>query len=333
METVLYQPTPKSIERCAQILRDGGLVAFPTETVYGLGANAFDPDAVRKIYEAKGRPSDNPLIVHIADAGQLHDLVEYVSPLAQTLVSTFMPGPLTLVFRKKAVIPDCVTGGLDTVGIRMPSHPVAARLLRACGLPVCAPSANLSTKPSPTTAKHVLDDLHGRIPAILDGGACDVGLESTILDVSGERPRLLRRGGVPEEQLLPFTGELTAVSSSPVALCPGMKYKHYAPNAEVYFSTYCADMSDRISAAYDRLTSVGKKPVILCLSGNAARYGARACYPVGADFEAYAHNVFALLRRADDEGYDTVLAEGVDAKGIGESLINRLIKSSGGKVL
>lgn len=333
METVIYQPIPESIDRCAQILRDGGLVAFPTETVYGLGANAFDPDAVRKIYEAKGRPSDNPLIVHIAETEQLHALVEYVSPLAQTLIAAFMPGPLTLVFRKKAAIPDCVTGGLDTVGIRMPSHPAAVKLLRACGLPICAPSANLSTKPSPTTAKHVLADLNGRIPAILDGGACDVGLESTILDVSGERPRLLRRGGVPEEQLLPITGALTDVPSSSVALCPGMKYKHYAPDAEVYFSTYYDGMTDRIATAYDRLTADGKKPVILCLTGNAAQYGARSHYVVGEDFEAYAHNAFALLRRADDEGYDAVIAEGVDAKGIGESLINRLIKSSGGKVI
>lgn len=333
METVVYKPTKETIDRCAEILRSGGLVAFPTETVYGLGANAFDEQAVQKIYAAKGRPGDNPLIVHLADLQQLSEVAETVPELAYELLSAFTPGPLTLIFKKKPTVPDCVTGGLDTVGVRFPAHTAAVKLLRAAGVPVCAPSANLSGKPSPTTAQHVLDDLNGRIPAILDGGPCEVGIESTIVDVSGDKPRLLRKGGIPAEALVPFTGPLESVVSSEVALCPGMKYKHYAPDAEVLFSAYYDGMTQSVADTYDRLTAAGKKVVILCLDANAVCYGERNLIRVGKNFTEYAHNVFADLRLADRLGYDVVIAEGVDSAGIGESLINRLIKSSGGKVI
>ena len=333
MNTVVYNPSKENIKICADLIRGGSTVAFPTETVYGLGANALDPTAVRKIYEAKGRPSDNPLIVHLADIKQLNEVAAEIPPLAYELMSAFTPGPLTLVFKKAPCIPDCVTGGLDTVAVRFPSHTVAAMLLRECGVPVCAPSANLSTRPSPTTAEHVLKDMNGRIPAILDGGQCDVGLESTIVDVSGGKPRLLRKGGIPAEALFPFTGPLETVESSEKALCPGMKYKHYSPEAEVYFSAFYDGMYETIAAEYDKLTASGKKVVIICLDINAPRYGTRNVYGAGRNFEDYAHNVFAYLRRADDEKYDAVIAEGVDSAGIGSALINRLIKSSGGKII
>lgn len=333
METVVYTPNSDSIRLLADILRRGGLVAFPTETVYGLGANALDERAAASIYAAKGRPSDNPLIVHLAAAEQLTELAADVPALAYELMSAFTPGPLTLIFKKKSIVPDCVTGGLDTVGVRFPAHTAAIRLIREAGVPVCAPSANLSGRPSPTTAQHVFDDLNGRIPAILDGGSCAVGIESTILDLSGKAPRILRQGGIPAEALAPFTGPLTVEQSSDKALCPGMKYKHYAPDADVFFSAYYEGMTETICAKYDEAVAAGKKPVILCLAGNAAAYGARDRYSMGRDYESYAHNLFADLRRADRDGYDVVLAEGVAPGGIGASLINRLLKSSGGKII
>lgn len=333
MKTVVYKPSPENIRLLADLLRRGETVAFPTETVYGLGADALNESAVAKIYAAKGRPGDNPLIVHLYDPAQLKDVALSVPPMAYELMSAFTPGPLTLIFRKKPEIPDCVTGGLDTVGVRFPAHTAAIRLLRETDRPVCAPSANLSTRPSPTTAQHVLADLDGRIPAILDGGPCEVGLESTIVDVSGDRPRLLRKGGIPAEALLPYTGPLETVETVDKPLCPGMKYKHYAPEAEVFFSAYYDGMSDTIAAKYDELVSAGKRAVILCLDGNAEKYGDRALYRMGPDFTAYARNAFAALRRADAEKYDAVIAEGVHSAGIGGALINRLIKSSGGKVI
>lgn len=333
MKTRILQPTKTNIELCARRLRAGGVVAFPTETVYGLGANAFMPDAVRKIYEVKGRPSDNPLIVHIYEQSQIFELAAFVPPVAETLAKAFMPGALTLVLKKKSVVPDAVTGTLDTVAVRMPSHPVAAALLAACKVPVCAPSANTSTKPSPTLAKHVLADLDGRIEYILDGGACDIGVESTIVDVSGERPRLLRQGGIPAEAFEPYCGKMEIVRSSGVALCPGMKYKHYSPKAEVFLSAYYSHMADGICKKYDELIALGKNPVILCLDGNAQSYGERSSICVGADYSAYAHNLFALLRQCDDERYDSIIAEGVSGAGLGAAIINRLVKASGGQII
>lgn len=333
MDTKVYQPTPIHIRHCAALLRHGDVVAFPTETVYGLGADARNEAAVRKIYEAKGRPSDNPLIVHIADMQRISEFVAEVPETAVKLTKAFSPGPLTIVYRKKPCIPDIVTGGLQTVGIRIPSHPVALALLREADVPVCAPSANLSTKPSPTTARHVLQDMDGRIPAVLDGGPCQVGIESTVIDVTTTPPRILRQGGIPSEEIVKVIGAVGLAQSGTVALCPGMKYKHYAPKAEVLFSAYYDDMHVTICQYYDKLTQSGKRPVILALDDRAPLYGDRNVMTVGKDYAAYAHNVFADLRAADEQGYTVVIAEGVESKGIGESLINRLIKSSGGQVI
>ena len=220
METKVLQPTEAALAEAAELLRAGQLVAFPTETVYGLGADALNADAVRAIFAAKGRPADNPLIVHIWDRSQLDALCEPTETALQ-LMDRFWPGPLTVLCRKKQAVPEVVTAGLDTVGMRMPSHPVARAMLKAAGVPVAAPSANLSTRPSPTTAAHVLEDMDGRIPLILDGGACEVGVESTVIDVSGPEPRVLRPGGVTPEMIEAVfecayvTGAAAAASRNP----------------------------------------------------------------------------------------------------------------------
>lgn len=333
METKVLLPTKENIRICAEALRGGELVAFPTETVYGLGANAFDKNAAAKIYEVKGRPSDNPLIVHVDSLAGMSAIVEKIPTIALRLAAKFVPGPLTMVMKKKQCVPDAVTGGLDTVAVRMPSSPTALALLRAAGVPVCAPSANTSGSPSPTTARHVLADLSGKIPYILDGGSCKIGIESTVIDLTRQRPRLLRPGGLPIEKLKETVGDLDIVTDGGVALSPGMKYKHYAPKAEVLFSAYYDKMSETIADWYDKLTEKGCNPVILCLTANAAKYGKRKMIKVGESYADYAHNLFADLRLADEKGYDYIIAEGVEDEGIGYSLINRLIKSSGGRII
>lgn len=334
METQILEPKDENIRKCSEHILSGGVVAFPTETVYGLGADARNENAVKEIFRIKGRPADNPLIVHVSALSQIEQVAREITPLALTLIQKFMPGPLTLLLPKKDTVPDCVTAGLSTVGVRMPSNLVCRRFLRACGCPVCAPSANTSTKPSPTAAEHVRRDLDGKIPYVLDGGHCEIGLESTILDISTETPRLLRAGGISMEELEAACGkQIEVVSSSSVALSPGMKYKHYAPKAEVFFSAYYDGMPEGICGYYDSLTALDRKPVILCLQKNAAKYGTRHVYDMGADYAAYAHNLFAALRKADDEKYDAVIAEGVPSDGIGAAIINRLVKSSGGQII
>lgn len=333
MDTRILAPTKENILLCAEALRRGELVAFPTETVYGLGANALDARAAEKIYAAKGRPSDNPLIVHVASLDDAKTVAEKLPPSALSLAAKFMPGPLTLVLKKKDVVPDTVTGGLDTVAVRIPANNVALALFKAAGVPVCAPSANVSGSPSPTTARHVYEDLKGKIPYILDGGACKIGIESTVVDVTGDKPRLLRPGGLEKEKIERAAGALLLPEDTSKPLCPGMKYKHYAPKAEVYFSAYYSGMSGGICLWYDRLAERGTKTVILCLTPNAEKYGRRNVIRVGDGYDSYAHNLFADLRMADEKGYGAVIAEGVPDEGIGSSLINRLIKSSGGKII
>ena len=240
MITRLCNADNASVREAADILKAGGLVAFPTETVYGLGANAFDASAVLSVFTAKGRPADNPLIVHIYDRNQLDEICD-IPPRAPVLMDAFWPGPLTILFPRKPVIPDVVTAGLSTVAVRMPSHPVALSLLRTSSLPVAAPSANRSGRPSPTTAMHVLEDMKGIIPMILDGGACEIGLESTVLDLSNEKPVILRPGGITksmleevlQEEVLLAGSILRPLQPDEKALSPGMRYKHYAPAGNV----------------------------------------------------------------------------------------------------
>lgn len=329
METKILQPTEKNIEICALEIVGGGIVAFPTETVYGLGASIYDVSAVKKIYEAKGRPSDNPLIVHISDLNQISKLAENVPEKAYNLFE-LMPGPITLVLKKNNSIPDCVTGGLDTVGIRMPAHEVALKFIEKCGTPICAPSANLSTSPSPTEARHVYNDLNGRIKYILDGGRCYVGLESTIVDFSSEKPRILRKGGVPVEVIEKRIGKTETIVSSEKALCPGMKYKHYSPKAKVIYCNYGQGMSDIIRKKYDNLD--GKKQ-IFCMSDHLAYYLGYDVRDMGKNDAEYAYELFSAFRDADKSGYDYIIMEGVEDKGIGSALINRAVKASGGNII
>ncbi|MBR0365254.1 MAG: threonylcarbamoyl-AMP synthase, partial [Clostridia bacterium] len=240
METKILKTDDASIAEAGRIIRNGGLVAFPTETVYGLGANAYDAAAVKSIYAAKGRPSDNPLIVHISEVSELDGLVNDIGENARALIEAFMPGPFTIILKKSDRVPDAVTAGMDTVAIRCPENETARRLIKAAGVPIAAPSANLSGKPSPTEAAHVKDDMTGRIDAIIDGGSCAVGVESTIVDASRSAPVLLRPGGITFEMLRAVAPEtkldaniLNSIGEGEKPLCPGMKYKHYAPNAEV----------------------------------------------------------------------------------------------------
>ncbi|HOB20027.1 MAG TPA: L-threonylcarbamoyladenylate synthase [Candidatus Atribacteria bacterium] len=327
------------IEAAAKLLRDGEVVAFPTETVYGLGANALDPEAVKKIFTAKGRPGDNPLIVHIADIGQWSGLAEAIPESAQALARAFWPGPLTIILKKREVVPHEVTAGLDTVAVRMPSHPVARSLIAAARVPIAAPSANFSGRPSPTTARHVLEDLEGRIPLILDGGRADVGAESTVVDMAREVPVLLRPGGITREMLEQVLGrvEVDPGIMSPIredrpVPSPGMKYKHYAPKAPV---TVFRGSEDRIRLAIDREARRqqrwGKKVGILATDDNKDFYTAGIVRSMGsrarpADLAA---SLFALLREFDELGVDTILAEGVDPHDEGLAVMNRLARAAG----
>ncbi len=337
--TEICQAAASAIAHAAELLRGGETVAFPTETVYGLGADALRPEAVRRIFEAKGRPADNPLIVHVADIAGAEPLVRRVDARAQLLMEHFWPGPLTLVLPKAERIPDAVTAGLPSVGVRLPAHPVAQALIREAGVPVAAPSANRSGKPSPTTAAHVLADMRGRIPLILDGGSCAIGVESTVLDVCGEVPIVLRPGGVTPEMLREVLGEVRVDESalSPLApdaapRSPGMKYTHYAPEAAVLIvDGEPGARAARIAALYDAAVEAGERAAILAPVGRCAAYGRRFCYPWGeeADPQSAAAQLFAALRALDARGVKRIFAEAVETDGIGLAVMNRLCRAAG----
>ena len=379
MKTIIFKDTIEDIKRAGEIIAGGGIVAFPTETVYGLGANALDEEAVKKIYEAKGRPSDNPMIVHVSQIGDVQGIADITTQTmsAQALenfnrcADAFWPGPLTMVLPKKEVVPLTTTGGLDTVAIRMPSHKTARMLIEYSGCPIAAPSANLSGKPSPTTAEHTLDDMDGRIDAIICGGDCQVGIESTVVDMRKDEPVILRPGRITAEDLSNAIGgnvllhpslKVRTVSQknegisqknadmsqknegvsqknadmpqnnedmsqtnvdmqqNMVARSPGMKYKHYAPEAEMQI--FISDTNDRAKALEmvekeaNRLKAIGKKPTIISFEDG---------------LEA-AHDLFRSLRDADKAGYDVILAVGVsddESGGVGFAVMNRMLKSAG----
>ena len=334
MKTRVLPADDAALEEASRLLKAGELVGFPTETVYGLGADALNPEAVKSIFAAKDRPADNPLIVHIWSRDQLAPLCEIPSGAAR-LMDAFWPGPLTLLFPRKSVIPDVVTAGLETVAIRMPSHPVAAALLKRCGLPVAAPSANRSGRPSPTAAAHVLEDMDGRIPLILDGGSCQVGLESTVLDLCHGAPTILRPGGVTKEmaeealgQEVHLTGSiLRPLRENETARSPGMRYKHYAPKAQV---TLVEGPEDRVPgvlrAAYCQDAADGKKTCVLCFSEHAGLLSDCSPHVIGSRNhpEEIAHRLFDTLRRLDEEGMETVYSEVLPPEGIGLAVMNRL---------
>jgi len=330
-----------ALAEAARILAGGGLVAFPTETVYGLGANALDAQAVQKIYLAKGRPSDNPLIVHIAELAQLQELAREIPPEAEKLARHFWPGPLTLVLSKKAVVPDIVTGGLDSVAVRIPAHPVALALLRATGRPVAAPSANLAGRPSPTSAQHVIDDLAGRIDVLLDGGPCAVGVESSILDIRGGSPLLLRPGGVTPQQIsdvlekkcLSVSWQEEAGTPPP---SPGLKYTHYAPQVPLYLVLAPPEkLLSEIVFLRDNYRKQGKHVGLLLSEELAAELNGDTVEILGSRYNVaeLAANLYGALRRLDKSAADLIIAEGYDEAGLGLAVMNRLKKAAGPRVL
>lgn len=334
------------ISRAAGILREGGLVAFPTETVYGLGANALDAVAVGKIFTAKGRPADNPLIVHIAHLHQLNDLALQIPAEAAQLARTFWPGPLTLVLRKRSMVPDAVTCGLDSVAVRIPNHPVALALLNAAGVPVAAPSANASGRPSPTTAQHVLDDLAGRIDAVVDGGPCDVGVESTVLDIRDGCPLILRPGGVTPEQIAAVLGKHCPLAawqeetgSAPPS--PGLKYTHYAPRAPLHLVVgRPGPIKAKIRSLQQRFQRENLQVGLLLSEELAAEL---VLEQAGGTVEVLgsrqkpaelAANLYGALRRLDERPHvDVIVAEGYGEDGMGLALMNRMKKAAGPRVI
>ncbi len=336
------QPEESTIKEAAAILRGGDVGAFPTETVYGLGADALLPEGARRIYEAKGRPSDNPLIIHIADFESLSRIAREIPPGARALADAFWPGPLTMILPKSDAVPPETTGGLSTVAARMPDHPVALALIRESGGFLAAPSANASGRPSPTRAEHVLEDLNGRIPLILDGGPVGIGIESTIVDLTGETPRILRPGYITEERIAAVIGAVeedsppagTDDNVSPEA--PGMKYQHYAPRAELMLVRGEQQaVIDRINALTAEDRKNGRKTGVLCAAETAQSYEADLVLSVGSreDEEGIARQLYALLREFDAQGVDRIYAECFSDLVIGKAIMNRLEKAAGHRII
>lgn len=337
METKLLPADEGGIAEAGRVIARGGLVAFPTETVYGLGADAYNAAAAKRIFAAKGRPSDNPLIVHIAEVSGIHSVASELSDTARKLIAAFMPGPFTIIVKKKGSVPDAVTAGMDTVAVRCPENETARRLICAAGVPIAAPSANLSGKPSPTTARHVIEDMTGRIDAIIDGGACAVGVESTIVDASRPVPVLLRPGGitfdmvqavVPEVELDPNI--LRSLSAGEKPLCPGMKYKHYAPNAEV---TVIEGGMKAVKREIEKrlIDNKNRRCGVLTMSDNA--YDSAVIIHGGETNRDYAKSLFAALREFDRLGVDVVFAEFENRDGYGLAIRNRLYKAAAQRVI
>lgn len=335
METKIFGTSEDEIKQAAEIISKGGLIAFPTETVYGLGADALNPDAVGKVYAAKGRPSDNPMIVHISAKDDIKLLTDGITDDVKLLMEAFWPGSLTMIVPAKPLIPKVTTGGLDTVGIRMPSSPVAMALIRESGTPIAAPSANLSGKPSPTSYQHVVDDLDGRIDGIIAGEDCEAGIESTVIDMTEETPSILRPGVITAEMISAALGK--EIKIDPALLekpdifnnggllqtgddfkpkSPGMKYKHYAPKAEMII--YSGDR-DKVTAAMaeEKLnrSALGQKVEIIMYDDE--------------QLETAAHDFFARLRACDKNGVDVILAAALKEDGIGFAVMNRMFKSAG----
>lgn len=330
MKTELTEATAQALERAGELVRQGEVVGFPTETVYGLGADATNPDAIDKIFKAKGRPGDNPLIVHISSLDQIYDVIDGEMPEnARKLAEAYWPGPLTMIFPKGKNISDRATAGLDSVGVRFPSHKVAQDFITAAGKPIAAPSANLSGKPSPTTAQHVYADMDGRVPMIIDGGACDVGLESTVLDIRSNPVRVLRPGGVTPQMIADVLGEvevdgsvLRPLRDGEVVRSPGMKYKHYAPDGSlVIVKGERENVAKRICEMYD--ATEGER-CILALEENIPLYGGRKVFSLGSDSGDFARRIFFALREMDDEHIGAIFSEAVEAEGIGLAVMNRL---------
>ena len=347
MNTVIYQikdtiEDAKSLTEAGRIIREGGLVAFPTETVYGLGGDALNPASSRKIYAAKGRPSDNPLIVHIANTEDLEPITADIPEAGRKLADAFWPGPLTMIFRKSEKVPKETTGGLDTVAVRMPSDPVALAFIREAGGYVAAPSANLSGKPSPTSAKYVIQDMDGRIEMILDGGDVEIGLESTIVDLTEETPTILRPGYVTKAMLEQVLGTVDAdrtmmeKDTGVAPKAPGMKYRHYAPKGDlVIVEGDSACVVDYINEQTGLLEKQGEKVAVIGTEETKMLYHAEIVKSVGSRNreETIAHTLYRVLREFDDMDVTRIFSESFDTTGMGQAIMNRLLKAAGHKVI
>lgn len=328
-----------SIREGGKIIREGGLVAFPTETVYGLGANALDEAAVKKIFIAKGRPQDNPLIVHVADFDSIKPLVMDIPKAAESLAERFWPGPMTIILKKSKLIPDVTSAGLDSVGIRMPSNIISRELIKAAGVPIAAPSANISGRPSPTDAERCVEDLSGRIEYILGGGKCDVGVESTVVDCTEYPPCVLRPGGITLEMLREIDENIyidPAVLKKPEGdfkpKAPGMKYRHYAPKAQVKIVQ--GDLKKTIEKINEMVQNyIGEKKAvgIMATDETAGSYPDGIVVSLGSrsNMETVARSLFETLRSLDDKNVDIILSEAFEEKGVGVAVMNRLKKSAG----
>ena len=334
MKTILFtEHTKENIQTAAAILRRGGLLGIPTETVYGLGADALNEDACRRIYEAKGRPQDNPLIIHVPDSAWLTRYCENVPESAYRLAEAFWPGPLTMILPKKPIVPYRTTGGLETVGVRCPNHPVTLAVIEAAGVPIAAPSGNTSGRPSPTTARDMMEDMDGKIDAVFDGGACGVGVESSIIDLTCTPPRLLRAGGLPLEELRRVLGEVVVdgcitrqMTDAEHPRAPGMKYRHYAPKAPVTVVTGAGEKSAAYIAAH---APAGAG--VICFTEFRARFSGCLIHDLGPeeDKAEQARRVFDALREFDATDVPEIYAQCPDEAGLGLAIANRLKKAAG----
>lgn len=332
----------QAIAQAGEIIRSGGLVAFPTETVYGLGGDALSSLSSKKIYAAKGRPSDNPLIIHIAEMNALSGIVKEIPEAACRLAEKYWPGPLTMIFNKADCVPLETTGGLGTVAVRMPSNRIAGELIRCSGGYVAAPSANRSGRPSPTVARYVIEDLEGRVDMIIDGGAAAIGLESTIIDLTGDKPMILRPGYITEEMLKQALGDVETdqtilnENSNQAPKAPGMKYRHYAPEGDLVIvegesGKVCAYINEKIGFFKKK----GKRTGVIATDETAGSYAADSVKSAGErrQEEQIARHLFRILREFDDEGIEIIYAEGFEKKGVGQAVMNRLLKAAGHQVV
>ena len=331
------------LEKAGQIIKDGGLVAFPTETVYGLGGDALNPESSKRIYGAKGRPSDNPLIVHIARIDDIYKIADGVDDRAVNLMKACWPGPLTIVLKKKEIVPLETTGGLDTVAVRMPKNDCALKFIEASGGYIAAPSANSSGRPSPTRASHVYEDLGGKIEMIIDGGDADIGVESTIVDLSGDIPMLLRPGYIDIELLRKIMGEVLIdpsiagnVTAGDRPKAPGMMYRHYAPKGDMYIVKGSQEaVVNKINEEFDSCEANNKKVGIIALEETADCYRGGIVRVAGSekDEESIAKTIYAILREFDSLGVDVIYSEEFDTPRLGMAIMNRLMKAAGHKII
>ncbi|HNX90473.1 MAG TPA: L-threonylcarbamoyladenylate synthase [Candidatus Omnitrophota bacterium] len=338
MKPRIVKVDPLNVDRivlkdAAEIINNRGLVAFPTETVYGLGASALDPKAASRIFEAKKRPLDDPLIVHIADKKDLALLAKDIPAAAEKVIESFWPGPLTVILKKTEKVPDIVTAGLDTVAVRMPSNPVIRELIKAAGVPIAAPSANLFGKASPTTAQHVIDDLGESVDMVLDGGSTDIGIESTVIEFDGDKAVILRPGGVSVEDIRPIVREVVVGTGEGSEKTPGKYSKHYAPKANVVIVSNVKEQTEKVLSIADNLTKQGRKVGIFARQEHEAAYTGRG-YIVrvlgpGDEPKICAARLFQELREFDKENVDMIVAEAIEEKGIGLGVMNRLKKAAG----